>query len=70
MQEKLEPIFHLPVMLSLTNLNAREILNSNLKQRRQWRVGRVGNCPPRFWQNSNAAVAAAFLLAHPVLGSY
>ena len=25
----------------------------------KWWVGRVGNCPPMFWQNSNAAAAAA-----------
>ena len=42
-----------------------------------WRVGRVGNCPPSFWQNRRRLWVAArrqwratLLLAHPVLGSY
>ena len=46
-------------------------------QGRKWRVGRVGNCPPSFWQNRRRRRAAArwqrcatLLLAHPVLGSH
>ena len=48
-----------------------------LPQGRKWRLGRVGNCPPRFWQNRRRCreLAAArtphyVLLAHPDLGSY
>ena len=40
----------------------------NTCQGRQRRVGRVGNCPPRFWQNRRWR--AALLLARPALGSY
>ena len=32
---------------------------SDTYQERKWRVGRVGNCPPSFWQNSNAAAVVA-----------
>ena len=46
------------------------------KQGRKWRVGRVGNCPSRFWKNRRRRREAAarsphyVLLAHPDLGSY
>ena len=46
-------------------------------QGRKWQVGRVGNCPPSFWQNRWRHWVAArrqrgstLLLAHPVLGSH
>ena len=40
---------------------------------RNWRVGRMGNCPPTFWQNRKCRQQqghAAVLLTHSVLGSY
>ena len=50
--------------------------NSNMQQGRNWRVGRVGNCSPRFWQNrrrrQEAGAARAphyILLANPDLRS-
>ena len=42
------------------------------RQGRNWRVGKVGNCPLRFWLNKGATGQwrhAALLLAHPVLDS-
>ena len=46
-------------------------------QGRKWQVGRVGNCPPSFWQNRRRRRAVVrqhrrttLLLAHPVLGSH
>ena len=60
-------------------LNLRNLIFSvrKTKQGRKWRVGRVGNCPPSFWQNRRRLWVAArrqwratSLLAHPVLGSY
>ena len=63
----------------LVSLTHNFCLNLRLcvKQGRKWRVGRVGNCSPRFWRNRRrrreAAAARAqhyVLLAHPDLGSY
>ena len=59
-------IFKLAVLLQVQNVNWR--------QGRKWRVG---NCPPKFWQNRRRRLVAAaahtqlyVLLAHPDLGSY
>ena len=41
--------------------------NMDLLPGHNWRVGRLGNCPPRFWQNRRRT---ALLLAHPAFGSY
>ena len=42
--------------------------------RKCWWAYLVGNCPPRFWQNSNAVAVAsvprAMLLAHQALGRF
>ena len=65
--------FEINGQLGLLRYNVASLSLTWLDQGRNWRVG---NCPPSFWQNSNAAAGAAawgpcaaLLLAHPVLGS-
>ena len=52
------------------NFQLRSLSSSKHMQGRKWRVDRVGNCPPRFWQIRRCRLAAAARCITTNFGSY
>ena len=76
--DSLQLLLSIILLLKLSSMRSMENVGHYFQQKVpecKWQVGRVGNCPSRFWQIRRCCRAvqcrrAALLLAHSDFGSY